>query len=181
MESTFTFTARSTKNPERAATFTIIGERVHVDFSQVILESIEKGMFPEHDEDVESLPAKPKGDILPGWVKPAGMWIMQHGFDSFPVADVDASSNDGYFSVVIWTRATGLRLAPIVLKWLKVDNPAGADAFVDALNRIKTETSSEAKKTGIFDYWLTWILGGAFFAFFFGKAFLPGKKDKKKS
>ncbi len=172
---TLTFTARSATNPGRMVTFTIVDDRVHVDFGGALLESVEKGVFPEHEDDTRG-PVNQEGEFLPEWVRPAGMFILQHGFDSFPLSDIDARTNDGYLSVVIWARATGLRLAPLVLKWMEVDNPSGAIAFVDELNRRKNSSLDEKKKPGFLDYWLTYILGGAFFIMLLGKAF-SSKKD----
>jgi hypothetical protein len=150
-EDTFTFTARSARNPEQLATFTLSDGTVKVELGNAILEQVEGVFDAFHAEEANRFTA---------WIEPAATGALQRVMQPIPIDDFDASIQDDSMRVVGWMRAGGLRLAPIVAVWPEVDNPAGARAFVDELHKRKTEISADSKGPDPFDYWISWILAG---------------------
>jgi hypothetical protein len=61
-----------------------------------------------------------------------------------------------------WQRVRGLRLAPVALEILQVDNPDAAAAFVGELAARKQAVQSTALFPGPLDYWAGWaaLAGG---------------------
>jgi hypothetical protein len=148
-EDTFTFTARSARNPDQLATFTLTDGIVKVELGNAILEQVEKVFDAFHAEDANRFTA---------WIEPATTGALQRVMQPIPVNDFDAALTDDSLRVVGWMRAGGLRLAPIVAVWPEVDNPAGARAFVDEIQNRKEKLGEEKKMPDPFDYWISWIL-----------------------
>ena len=76
-----------------------------------------------------------------------------------PIAleDFDAKMKGETLQTMAWIRAGGLRLAPILVTWPQVDNPAGAKAFVAEVEERKDALTKGADPL---DYWLVWFLIG---------------------
>ena len=76
------------------------------------------------------------------------------------LADFDAQMKGDTLQTLAWIRAGGLRLAPIMVTWPKVDNPVGAKAFVAEVNERKENLSEGSTGPDPLDYWLSWFLIG---------------------
>ena len=68
-----------------------------------------------------------------------------------------AGRDNDNFQITIWNRLGGLRAAPFILNLGSVDNPKGAQQFLDELAIRKKETRKTSIFSGPFDYWLGWI------------------------
>jgi hypothetical protein len=80
---------------------------------------------------------KNSADPSQAWLKPLVTLLLERGTRPFHVADVDASAENGSLRVAAWNRSGGLRLAPIIFAFGKIDNPVAAKAFAKELNRRK--------------------------------------------
>ncbi|MDX1614394.1 MAG: hypothetical protein R3300_08795 [Candidatus Promineifilaceae bacterium] len=144
---TLTFTARSTKEPEKIATFTLQNGSVKVQLGDALIEQAEKATDEQEDSPVRA------------WAKPAATASLQRLMQPIPVADFDANFEDDALTTTAWVRAGGLRLAPVRLTWEQVDNPDGAVAFVKELqSRREAHVGDETGVPNPFDYWAGWFL-----------------------
>jgi hypothetical protein len=156
-ETTYTFTARSSQDPARVATFTLLDGRVSVDLGvpfeqlETLLEEEEAGEQPEH---------RP-------WMRPLLISIAQRKLRPFRLADVEARTKGDRLKVRAWTRMAGLRLAPIDFSFEAVDNPTAAQDFVRELHRRQHEKRTASASGGLFDYWLGWTAAFLGLLFFF--------------
>ncbi|MBN1122315.1 MAG: hypothetical protein JXJ17_14655 [Anaerolineae bacterium] len=169
MEDTYTFTARSEIDPAHVATFTLHNRTLSVGIGPA-LEHIER--FVEAGEDDADASISP---IL----KPATVRVMQYAGQEFDINDVEVqtSEDDNDLSVRLWTRAGGLRLAPVIFKWEAVDNPKAASAFADEIDRRKKSTPHPGRFAGLPDYWATWLIGGLLLILLIGSQ----RRDKVES
>ena len=150
MENTYTYTARSTKNPQNLAIFTLSDHQVFVDFGEAVVEQLER-VSPSRREDEKRVSAMAKS---------AGKWLLQQGLRPFNLADVSAKAKGDSLRITAWLRAKGLRLAPALFNWQQVDNPKAARAFADELEKRKAAEDQPHKLPGPLDYWATWLLVG---------------------
>mgnify|MGYP001822878034 CR=1 FL=1 len=149
-QATFTFTARNIEDPNRLATFTLQNGSVAMLLGDALVEQVESAM--------EALDEEQRTQIRT-WLQPAATGAVQAAIKPIPVNDFNADlSADGDFHTTAWVRAGGLRLAPVRISWDQVDNPQGAAAFVQELERRQENMSAEKTGTGPFDYWATWLL-----------------------
>jgi len=88
--------------------------------------------------------------------------LLERGVGPLRVADVNAGAKDDWLRVSAWYRAGGLALAPITLIDFRVDNPPAAQAFVEELDKRKSEVTGAFSLLNVLDYWFTWILAGVF-------------------
>jgi len=155
MENTYTYIARSADDPAQVATFTLFDHSLSVGLGAP-LEQIEraletKGEEQEAGEDIESRL----------WLKPLAVSLLERGVGPFRVAGVNATAQDDWLRVSAWYQAGGLALAPVTLVDGRVDNPQAAQAFVEELDRRKSEVTGPFGLFNVLDYWFTWILAGA--------------------
>ena len=144
---TLTFTARSTREPEKIATFTLQNGSVKVQLGDALVEQAEKASVEQEDSPVRA------------WAKPAATASLQRLMQPIPVEDFDADFEDDALTATAWIRAGGLRLAPVRLTWEQVDNPDGAVAFVEELqSRRQAREVDEAAIPNPFDYWAGWFM-----------------------
>jgi hypothetical protein len=153
---TFTFTARSQKNPEKMITYTLNNGHVRLEMGNVMLEQLETAA-ENHGQDA--------GVKVGDWAKPAAVGAMQKLMQPLPLTDFDASAKGDGFRTTTWLRPGGLRLAPIVMSWDTVDNPDGAHAFVEELNLRKEAAEQTEQMPAVFDYWVSWLLAFGALAF----------------
>lgn len=172
---TITFTARSSTNPERVATLTISGEELYLDLSGSIMEGIQKGLAARDEED-----GSWAGGLV-RFIRPLGAFLIQQGLNTFPIEDASGSVKGGAFTLMLWTRLAGLRLAPVFLRWGQVDNPEGAEAFCTELTNRKSGTLEQPVSKGAGSYWGTWVFGGFIVAVLVKKILFPGKKKENES
>ncbi len=151
MHDTYTFTARSADKPEEMATLTLHDHSLSVELGSALLEQIEK-LF-QGGEAVEN-------GRLPPWLVPAIAWLVQQALRPFSVADVNARVREEGLWMTAWLRVAGLRLAPLTVRWERVDNPDAAKAFVQELNKRKVSVAHPGKYPGPLDYWASWVLIG---------------------
>jgi len=151
---TFTFTARSNENPEKAATFTLYHDSVSIQLGTAILEQL--------DSASESYEAAEKDGIdginVIDWAKPVATGTLQKVLQPLAIHDFDAELDDNSFQMIAWVRTKGLRLAPIVITWEDVDNPVAAQAFVKELQKRKKATTVTSNFPSVFDYWAGWFI-----------------------
>jgi hypothetical protein len=169
MENTFTYTARSTVEPERVVTFTLHDHHMSVEVGG-LMEQVERALRTEEDEAEEAAPEEEQEELEEpeaaqrnpalAMVKPAAVSLLEMGTRPFHVRDVAAESDGDSFQVRTWVRAKGLRAAPVQFGWDSVDNPQGARAFVDELGRRQRATSYPGRFPGPMDYWISWFLIG---------------------
>ena len=150
MENTYTYIARNATDPEQVMTFTLYDHRMEVELGAP-LEQVGKALQglrrdKETQIDVQAL-AQP---AVAGLVQ----WLMR----PLHIADVNADLSGTRLRVIGWTRAAGLRLAPVVFMVDPVDNPDAAQAFVDTVNARRETTAQPGEFPGLLDYWLTWAL-----------------------
>jgi hypothetical protein len=157
MQETYTFIARSAKDPLKVATFTLhdhsmsVGIGVPGEQMRAALESQElegKGVEVSGADGGQGI-----------WLKPVALSVLDQASGPFGLEDVAARLDDETLSVTAWLRARGLRLAPVHLAWNPVDNPQAARGFVEELRRRKRTSRQSSHLPGILDYWWTWILG----------------------
>ena len=154
MEKTYTYTARSIENPEQVVTFTLQDHRMSVG-TGVPLEQFETIL--QHEDTGDE--ATKEGEAKP-WLRPLAVSLLERGVGPFQVADVHAAADDDWLRISAWYRAGGLALAPVTLVNGRVDNPQAAQAFVEELERRKSEVTGALGALNILDYWFTWILAG---------------------
>lgn len=155
MEKTYTYTARSIKNPEKVLTFTLQDHHMSVGLGAP-LEQIEKVL-----EQVDSEEEARQGPRAKLWLRPLAVSLLERGVGPFRVADVNAATEDDWLRVQAWYRAGGLALAPVTLVNGRVDNPQAAHAFVEELEERKSEVAGALGLLNMLDYWVTWLLGAA--------------------
>jgi len=151
-KNTFTYTARSTENPEKMAMFTLHNGSVSVELGNTLMEQVGEAYEAYGDEEID------KG--ISTWIKPAATGTIQKLLRPVPLADFDAEMSGDALQTTAWIRAGGLRLAPIMMTWQEVDNPEGARAFVDELRDRKESIQEEKSLPDALDYWASWIAIG---------------------
>jgi hypothetical protein len=155
MANTYTYLARSTDAPRRAAIFTLHGHRV----------SIEPATAPSYYQagagDMRRRGTLRRVRRMMPWMMPAGVSAMERVLHKdFRVADIMARAKGDGLSVWAWVRPAGLRLAPVMMNWRHVDNPEAARAFVEEVNRRRHQIGSRRGLPGPLDYWGSWLAGG---------------------
>jgi hypothetical protein len=150
-ENTFTYTARSADNPDKMAMFTLHNGSVSIQLGNALLEQVEEAYESFRVGDDRTLST---------WIKPLATGSLQQLLEPIPLKDFDAELKDDTLQTTAWLRAGGLRLAPVMMNWKQVDNPAGAEAFMEALDARKQETSAKRRLPNPFDYWAGWVVAG---------------------
>jgi hypothetical protein len=150
-ENTFTYTARSTQDPQKMAMFTLHNGTVSVQLGDTLMEQAEEAYESFRGEDDGRLTA---------WIKPVATGSLQRLLLPIPLADFDADVQGESLQATAWIRAGGLRLAPVMMTWQEVDNPDGANAFVNELRERKEVTADSDRLPNPFDYWASWIVIG---------------------
>jgi len=151
-ERTFSFIARSATDTERAAVFTLRGDRLSIAPAGA-LEYLERHLESDQEEGSD------QGAAMP-WLKPAVARLLQH-LQPFDVRDVMAEASGEHLTVRTWVRGAGLRLAPLTFTWEDVDNPDAAAGFVRELERRRRARGERRRLPGPLDYWGFWGLLGA--------------------
>jgi hypothetical protein len=150
-ENTFTFTARSIDNPDKVATFTLQNGHVSVELGSAMMEQVER-VFDAFDGTESSR--------LISWLEPAAAGALRKVEQPIPLADFEADIHGERMQATAWLRAGGLRLAPIMATWKQVDNPAGAQAFVNELHDRREMIAESDRRPALFDYWISWVAAG---------------------
>jgi hypothetical protein len=154
-ENTYTYTARSATNPDEVVTFTLQNNTLVVDLGAP-LEMVEKTFRAPEGEGKEG-----EGTALAApWLKPVIVSAVQWATKPFHINDVSAGAEGDGFHFIAWTRAGGLRLAPIGFSIERVDNPDAAHAFVNELKERKASAPHPGSLPGPLDYWASWFLAG---------------------
>jgi hypothetical protein len=146
---TFTFTARSAKDPDKMAMFTLHNGSVSVDLGNALMEQASDAYESYQDDE--------SGRNLTAWINPAVTGTLQKLVKPVPLADFDAELTGDSLQATAWVRAKGLRLAPVMMTWKAVDNPEGARAFVNELDERKDLLHEEQTRPALFDYWISWL------------------------
>ena len=160
MEKTYTYTARSIENPEQVVIFTLQDHHMSVGLGAP-LEQIETVLERvDADEGVDEEADHKAGHEASAkvWLRPLAVSLLERSVGPFRVADVNAAAEEDRLRVSAWYRAGGLALAPITLVNGRVDNPPAAQAFVEELEKRKSEGAGAFGLFNVLDYWFTWIL-----------------------
>lgn len=163
LQNTYTYTARSAENPDQLATFTLTDHQMLID-PGTSLQQMQEKLAGLGDADS-------KRDAAARLLKPAALWAMQHIVQPFALDDVAVNSSGDDLRIRAWTRAGGLRLAPVMLAWNEVDNSAAAEQFIAEVETRKAGATRAAALPGPMDYWLAWL--AAAFALIVGVIALP--------
>jgi hypothetical protein len=164
MENTYTYTARSARDPQHAVTFTLYDGRMAVDLTAP-LEQVERMVAEAEGQDAEPESGEASGTTvparfeLPAWAKPVAVSLLRQGVGPFHIADVSAEATQDGLTVTGWVRAGGLRLARIAFDWDQVDNPDTAGAFVAEVRRRKDRAERPSSLPAPLDLWATWAAG----------------------
>lgn len=149
MENTYTFTARSSENPQKVATFTLDNGSVQVQLGDALIEqATDASLILDRDEDME----------LQVVAKPFVTGLLQRSMRPLPVTDFEATLDQDRLKTTAWVRQKGLRVAPISVTWNHVDNPDAAASFVKEVEARQQVAASPQTFPSIFDYWLSWML-----------------------
>lgn len=148
---TYTYTARNEQDPNKVITFTLDGEYLKVNLTG-LSENLGKLIRKDSaDEDQAQLGIQ---------TAPVAIKVLEEITGPVHINDVSGkwagSSNDN-FQITIWNRIGGLRAVPFILNLGTVDNPKGAQQFLDELAFRKKEAGKTGILFGPFDYWLGWI------------------------
>jgi hypothetical protein len=161
MENTYTFTARSTANPDRLITFTLHDHGLSVE-PGLPMHQIEQ-MLNGHANEQNGQDGQ-EGDGATGrdlsWLGPTAVALLEAKTDYFDLRDVAARAKNHGFKLTAWLRAGGLRIAPFVFVIPEVDSPVGAEEFVKELDSRKATEPRARKLPGPLDYWATWAVVG---------------------
>jgi len=163
LQNTYTYTARSAENPDHLATFTLTDHQMLID-PGTSLQQMEEKLASLGDADS-------KKETAARLLKPAALWAMERIAQPFALDDVAVDSSGDNLHVRAWTRARGLRLAPVMLAWNNVDNPQANEQFVAEVEARKAEAERAAALPGPMDYWLGWLV--AAFVLIIGVVALP--------
>ncbi len=149
MENTLTYTARGADDPDNMATFTLHNGSISIQLGNALLEQVEEVYETFRVGDDRTLST---------WIKPLATGSLQQLLEPIPLEDFDAEFKDDTLQTTAWLRAGGLRLAPVMMKWEQVDNPAGAAAFLEALDDRKSGLDDSHRLPNPFDYWAGWAI-----------------------
>jgi hypothetical protein len=150
-DATFTYTARSTSNPDKVATFTLQNGTASVELGSAIIKQMEDSFVAVQCDQAHKLAA---------WLEPAATSALQRIAQPVPHSDFEASVEGSGLRALAWIRAGGLRLAPVVGIWQEVDNVPGARAFVEEVEQRKKASIEKERMPDPFDYWAGWALVG---------------------
>jgi hypothetical protein len=164
MDKTFTYTARSADNPDRAITVTLRGDKVYLQLDAPL------PVEPEESEEEWDVRDRLLEEARI-WLKPMAFRMLERGLAPFRAHDVFAGSEDDGFWLAAWVRVAGLRLMPIVVAIGTVDNPEGASDFVAELEEQKRTAPSTGTLFGPLDFWATWVAAAALILVFGRKQF----------
>jgi hypothetical protein len=177
LENTYTYTARSANDPRKVVTFTLFNDRMAIDVA-ALMEQVERAVAArgngaeaeDEGERTEKAKKAKKVEKVGGaelaaparpWLTPGAASLLERATEPIHLSDVQAESPDGGLRLTAWVRANNLRLAPVLFRMKKVDNPRAAEDFVNEIKRRKEEAPSTQRLPGPFDYWFGWALGGA--------------------
>lgn len=147
---TYTYTARSANDPEKVITFTMTDEYLEISMTGM-LEDISEIVSGE--EGKEAIEEKIKTQA-----KPAALKVMEEVSGPIHISDVNGEVKEtDQLRLTIWKRLGGLRAAPVIFQFERVDNPEAAQAFISELNERKAAAEHPGKFFGPLDYWLGWI------------------------
>lgn len=155
MSKTYTFTARDGTNPERTLTLTLYPKFVRINLTGLW---DQLGMVAQAEDKPDEARVQ-----IQNQMQPAALKLLESFSGPVHIQDFNASLDGEKFSIQMWQRARGLRLAPISLSIAHVDNLDAAEAFLQELTQRQEEGDSVARFPGILDYWATWI--GVFIGF----------------
>jgi len=149
MTKTYTFTARDGLNPDRTITLTLFPDYVRVNLT---------GLWDQLGKiaTAEDKPIEVRTQ-LQNQMSPAALKLMETISGPIHIKDFNANLEGERFSIQVWQRVRGLRLAPIQLVIDPIDNTDASSAFIEELGKRKQESSRAARFPGILDYWFTWM------------------------
>lgn len=149
MPETYTYTARSLRNPNKVITLTLVDHHLRVDIPE-LLDTI--GDVTQAEERMTEA-----GERIKTQIQPTAMKLAETLSGPIHLSDVSADLEGDQLTVMAWKRVGGLRLAPLSLKVRQVDNPAAAEDFMEELDERKSTASHKGKFIGPLDYWIGWI------------------------
>lgn len=163
---TFTYTARSVKDPDRVVTFTLDNGHMRINLTGLMDQASQVREADEPSSEIKQQVMSQAGPVVSK--------IAEELSEPVHISDVDASLEDDRLRVTLWHRLAGLRLAPVIFNMGQIDNEPAAEAFVDEIEERQKKTSHAGKFFGPLDYWLGWV--GVVFAIVFLFRW-PGRKS----
>ncbi|MEZ4771104.1 MAG: hypothetical protein R2844_22130 [Caldilineales bacterium] len=162
MTDTYTFTARSADEPRHVTTFTLIGHEMAVDPGEPLVDA---GLLHNagdngsngHGFNFNIATDDALSQDLQSWLQPVASWLVQRAAQPFNISDVNAQASRNGLDVRAWVRTGGRRLVPMFFRWNEVDNPEATSAFVNEIQRRKSEGAQIDRYPGPLDYWATWL------------------------
>jgi hypothetical protein len=149
MPFTYTYTARSARNPDKVITFTIYEDYLKVNLTGLLDKVPNIMKEDERKAAIKSFLANQSGSAL--------YKAIERLSGPVHINDVSPYLEDGQFKLTFWKRSAGLRVASITIAMGNVDNPDAAAQFIETL----LERQKSAEVPGVFagplDYWITWI------------------------
>jgi hypothetical protein len=145
---TYTYTARNADQPSEVVTFTLYNNHLKVNLTGLLDQA---GIVVEAEEK----PTEIKNQVSTQ-LKPVAMKLAENLSGPVHIRDVDARLDDEELRVILWQRAAGLRLAPILFNMERIDNVEAAEAFIDEVDQRKIDTSTTGRLWGPLDYWVGW-------------------------
>lgn len=145
---TYTYTARNADQPSEVVTFTLYNNHLKVNLTGLFDQA---GMVVEAEEK----PTEIKNQVSTQ-LKPVAMKLAENLSGPVHIRDVDARLDNEELRVILWQRAAGLRLAPVLFNMERIDNVEAAEAFIDEVSQRKIDTSTTGRLWGPLDYWVGW-------------------------
>jgi len=158
MEDTYTFVARSAMNPAHMAVFTLHDHSMSVTAGEPLAELEKTLQQPATEENGEE--SQELRERAPALAKPFLVRLLQRIAGPFDLADVDARASEKGLQVISWYRVGGLRVAPMVLAWDRVDNADASQKFVEEIDERLKDIDQSGRYPGPLDYWIGWVLTG---------------------
>jgi hypothetical protein len=149
MPFTYTYTARSKRNPEKVITFTIYEDYLKVNLTGLLDKVPDIMEEDQRKAAIKSFLANQSGSAL--------YKAIERLSGPVHINDVSPNLEDGQFKLTLWKRLAGLRLAPITIAMVNVDNPDAAAQFIETLFERQKSSEAPGVFAGPLDYWLTWI------------------------
>jgi len=150
MSFTYTYTARSTEDTDKAVTLTIIDDKLQIDLTGLYDMVTDIG---NEEDRVELL-----NEAMSTQSKAVIMKVMEKLSEPVHLKDITVSYEDDDFCLTFWKRVAGLRLAPIAISMGEVDNPEAAEAFIATVDEQQALLDKPGMFSGPLDYWFTWGL-----------------------
>jgi len=150
MPFTYTYTARSVKDINKAIILTISEDKLMIDLAGLFDKVSELSSGGDRGEIIK--------DVLSSQSETVLLKVMEKLSEPVHLKDVSVDFEDEDLNIIFWKRLGGLRLAPIVISMGEVDNPEATLAFIETVRSRQATLEKPGMFQGPLDYWATWGL-----------------------